>query len=143
MTTHFEVYSKETDELLHSFTQQDLSKAMSYFNDHLDHYLYVSKPEYQDFRIEGFVLETDDIFRFYNVLIGIYIPKSKMEVVKNEIDSIWNNPDFRYAFTYDANEGVAELNLPLNYLQGFDPTSSIETTIAFVESILKKFASSF
>ena len=143
MTTHFEVYSKETDELLHSFTQQDLEQPMTYFNDHLDHYLYVSKAEYQDYRIEGFVLETDDIFRFYNALIGIYIPKSKMETVKTELASIWNNPDFQYAFTYDANEGVAELNLPLNYLQGFDANSSIETTIEFVESILKKFASSY
>lgn len=138
MSNEMNFYLKENDELVKPLHETDLVQPISELKKSIDTYLYIAKPGYDKFKVEGFVLELDDIFRFYNALIGLYIPKSKMPVVQEVIMSHWANPDFKFAFSYEANEGLAELNLPLDYMKNFQLNGSIGETIAFVEELLEE-----
>lgn len=134
------IYNKETDEVVAQGNEATLSEPLSMVKTQIENYLYVSKPHYADWKVEGFVLELDDIFRFYNLLVGIYIPKSKLPLVDEVLQSMWVNPDFKYALTYEANEGLAELNIPLNYVENFNEDATIGETIQFSEDILKRIS---
>lgn len=134
------IYNKETDELVTPGDEKLLEQPLSTLKTQIEHYLYVAKPSYAEWKVEGFVLELDDIFRFYNLLVGIYIPKSKLPLVDEVLQSMWANPEFKYALTYEANEGLAELNVPLNYVKTFDEHATIGETITFSEELLRRIS---
>lgn len=134
------IYSKETDELVTASDEKILEQPLTTLKTQIENYLYVAKPHYSEWKVEGFVLELDDIFRFYNLLVGIYIPKSKLPMVDEVLKSMWTNPDFKYALTYEANEGLAELNVPLNYVDKFDEHATIGEAIDFAEKLIKRIA---
>ncbi|MFC4354626.1 hypothetical protein ACFO0S_05965 [Chryseomicrobium palamuruense] len=134
------IYSKETDEPVKLEDESFLAEPLSILKTQIENYLYVSKPHYADWKVEGYVLELDDIFRFYNLLVGLYIPKSKLAAVDEVLQSMWTNPDFNYALTYEANEGIAELNIPINYVKNFNEHATIGETILFSENILKRIS---
>lgn len=136
MANEFAYYVKENDELVSTLSEQQLQSPLSDLDKHRERYLYVSKPTYQEMKVEGFVVEMDDIFRFYSLLVGIYVPKSKLSAIDEFIRTRWTNPEFEFALVYDANEGLAEANIPLDYLSDFKTDSSIEDTIAFIEEFL-------
>lgn len=134
------IYTKETDEAVKLGDETFLAEPLTILKTQIENYLYVSKPHYADWKVEGYVLELDDIFRFYNLLVGLYIPKSKLAAVDEVLQSMWTNPDFKYALTYEANEGLAELNVPLNYVENFNERATIGETILFAENILKRIS---
>lgn len=136
MAIEQDLFTKENDEYIRSLSESDLAGPISFVKDQIENYIYVAKPTYDELKIEGFVVELDDIFRFYNLLVGIYVPKAKMKAIEEVLLSKWTNPEFKFAFTFDANEGVAELNLPLDYVEGFRDDFTVAETIDFVEELL-------
>ncbi|WP_342525660.1 hypothetical protein MKY84_08975 [Chryseomicrobium sp. FSL W7-1435] len=136
MAIELDLYTKENDEWLRALTEEDLKQPIALVKTQIENYIYSAKPEYSTFKVEGFVIELDDIFRFYNLLVGIYVPKAKMKDIDEALKEKWENPEFNYALTFDANEGVAELNLPLDYVEGFSTEFTVQQTIEFIEQLL-------
>ena len=73
-------------------------------------------------------------------MFGLYIQKKYSAEIRAFLDEHYNSEKMQYSMMFAANEGLWEINLPINYLNGFNDSSSIEEMYQFLYSLIFRLA---
>lgn len=135
-----ERYNKETDELISKESIAFLQSPISYFKDNIQEYTFLETKVLDIVSVDAIAVEYDEVFEVYTAMFGLYIQKKYSAEIRAFLDELYNSEKMQYSMMFAANEGLWEINLPINYLNGFNDSSSIEEMYQFLYSLIFRLA---
>ena len=137
-----ERYNKETDELIAKETIEFLQKPLTYYNDNLQEYTFLETKVLDDVYVDGIAVEYDEVFEVYTAMFGLFIQKKYTNEIRAFLDEHYNSEEMQYSIMFAGKEGLWEINLPIDYLNGFNPSFTIEETYQFLYTLIVKLVAS-
>ncbi|WP_277585358.1 branched-chain amino acid aminotransferase [Psychrobacillus antarcticus] len=131
-----ERYNKETDELITKESIEFLQSPVSYLKDNIQEYTFLETPVLDIVSVDAIAVEYDEVFEVYTAMFGLFIQKKYTAEIRAFLDAHYDAEKMQYSMMFAANEGLWEINLPINYLKGFDDSFSIEEMYQFLYSLI-------
>lgn len=140
---YLERCDKETEETIAVESPDFLNTPIAYFKTHLNEFLYVESSTFEEIKVDAFSIEVDDVFRTYMALFGLRVQKKHSTAIKNYLEEHLHTDSIKnYSALFSADEGLWEINLPLDFIEGFQEEMTIEQAIelsyGFIQHLLQQ-----
>ncbi|WP_301107937.1 protoporphyrinogen oxidase [Sporosarcina sp.] len=133
---NLEICAKETEETIREADTSFLLEPISYLKSNIAEFLYVASPDLDQYKVDSLVLEVDDIFGTYMALFGLQGRKKESEAIRSFIEEQLQQQLLGFSLSFSDNEGLWEVNMPLDPIQGFDESMTIEQTLQLLHEVL-------
>ncbi|SDN04992.1 hypothetical protein SAMN05518871_103149 [Psychrobacillus sp. OK028] len=137
-----ERYNKETDELIAKETKEFLQNPLTFYKEHLQEYTFLETKVLDDVSVDAIAVEYDEVFEVYTAMFGLFIQKKYTNELRAFLDEHYNPEKVQYSMMFAGNEGLWEINLPINYLKGYDDSFTIEDVYQFLYTLIFKLVAS-
>ncbi len=124
--------TKETEEVIALEKSSFLNESLCYLKTHADEFIFVESTSFELIGVDGFALECDDVFGTYTVLFGLKIQKKYGPVIKSFLDNTLQGDGVKYSIMFSSEDGLWDMNISLDYLDGFDDQQSFEEILKSV-----------
>lgn len=118
--------NKETEELIATETPAFLGKSISYLKEQANEFVYVESSDFELIRIDAVALEFDDVFETYTALFGLKLQKKFGDAIKNYLNTHLTGDNAKYSVMFSGEDGLWDVNVPLDYIEGFNEEQSFE-----------------
>jgi len=78
---------------------------------------------------ESFILEVDSVFKSYELLLGLQLQKKFEKDIRSFIEDALEGDNIRYSLMFNGQEGLWEVNLPLEKINGFNKEMTVSEAI--------------
>lgn len=127
----YSLSDKETDEPKE--TPANIGNfEVSFVKTQPDSYLFAEDPSFTTIGIDGVVIEMDDVFETVTALFGLQVQKKHGEWLKKYIDAQLGTAPGTRSLMFSADDGLWDVNLALDYLDGFSEKNTFDETLALV-----------
>ncbi|MFJ7826343.1 branched-chain amino acid aminotransferase [Psychrobacillus sp. NPDC096623] len=137
-----ERYNKETDELIAKETNEFLQNPLTFYKENLQEYTFLETKVLDDVSVDAIAIEYDEVFEVYTAMFGLFIQKKYTNEIRAFLDEHYNAEKMQYSIMFAGNEGLWEINLPIDYLKGFNDSFTIEEAYQFLYAIIFKLVAS-
>ncbi|MGG0719279.1 branched-chain amino acid aminotransferase [Robertmurraya massiliosenegalensis] len=138
---YIERSDKETEEFLAEEDSAFLQTKISYLKEHQNEFVYFEASELNELGVDSLSIEIDDVFKSYDVMLGLKIQKKKESVIRAYLDEELNGNDIKYDLMFDQGDGLWNMNFTLNYVADFSEDMTFEDAlrliIQFLEQLVK------
>ncbi|GGA26451.1 branched-chain amino acid aminotransferase [Psychrobacillus lasiicapitis] len=131
-----ERYDKETEELVSKDSMEFLATPLSHFKEKKNEYAYLQTENLNALKVDGLVLEYDEVFEVYTAMFGLAVQKKLASKIATYLDKHYNKEKMNYSMMFSGDEGLWEINLPLNYINQFSENFTIEEAYQFIQSFI-------
>ncbi len=124
---HFNVIErcdKLNEELLAKETETFLAMSVHYLQEHAHEFMYVESDRFEVIRVDSFALEYDEAFAVYSALFGLRLQKKQGEFLHTYLTTHLQHENITYSMAFSGQDGLWEVNLALNALEGFSEQQS-------------------
>ena len=132
--------NKETEETLAVETAELLQQNISYLKAHQEEFLYAESSDFANTKMDAVVLEFDEMFKVYTALFGLRLQKKMGQQLKTYLRDNLKGMLGSSSAMFDGNEGIWEVNIALDAIEGFTGEESFEQAyellINFVANML-------
>lgn len=122
---------KETEEVIAIESVKFLDEPLDYLNKHRDEFIYIESSLFESIHVEAISLEVNDVFRTYDVLLGLKRPKKQEAKLKDYLNAELSGGEVKYNLLFDQKDGLWSLNFTLNFINAFNEKWSLKE--AYVE----------
>ncbi len=126
MDAYLERCHKETEEMLAEETAEFLKQPISYFDAHKEEFLYMESPSLKIIAVDAVTVEMEDIFLTYEAILGLKLQKKHEKAIKEYLSTHLKGDCARYNLLFSQNDGLWDLNFPLDAVEGFNEQMTIE-----------------
>lgn len=139
MDAYIERVHKETDESIAEETPASFFKEpIQFLKQHKSEFIYLESPAFDLIRVDAISLELDDMFGFYNVMLGLKLQKKYDQALKAYLSEHLDGPELRFGAMFNQADGLWDLNFALNYVEGFKDEMSIGDAYQLIYEFLSK-----
>lgn len=131
-----ERYNKETEELISKDSMDFLKTPLSHFKEKKNEYAYLQSEGFEAMKVDGLVLEFDEVFEVYTAMFGLAVQKKFAVKIQGYLNEHFQSEKMNYSLMFSGNEGLWEINLPLDYIDQFNDSFSIEETFQFLNTFI-------
>ncbi|WP_050615145.1 hypothetical protein [Bacillus testis] len=135
-SAYLERGDKETENFISEETSDFLNQPISYFKEHKEEFLYAESSWFDCIGIDGLSFEEDDVFKTYNVMTGLKLPKKCHSSITQFLDSSLKGEIPLYSLMFSQNDGLWELNFTLDYVDGFREEMNIREAFELIYGFL-------
>lgn len=135
-----EKYDKETDELISTDTGELFEAPLAYLKEKKNEYVYINSESLEPMKVDGVALEYDEVFEVYTAMFGFAVQKKFGQSIKTYLNEHFHSEKMNYSLVFSGDEGLWEINLPLDYIHSFDKNFSIEETYHFLLEFIRSLA---
>lgn len=122
---YIERVHKETEELVtEEVAKTILEQPIRFLNEHKDEFLYLEDQSFEAIGVDGLTFEEDDVFKTYNVLLGLKQPKKRGNQIKAFLTEELNEESTAFQLMFNDKDGLWDLNFTLNLVDRFDENIS-------------------
>ncbi|WP_144513124.1 branched-chain amino acid aminotransferase [Bacillus sp. FJAT-22090] len=132
-----ERYDKETEELIAKDEVGFLSTPLSFFKEKQNEYAYLQSEAFESIKVDGLVLEYDEVFEVYTAMFGFSVQKKWKGKIEAFLNEHYNKEKMNYSLMFSGDEGLWEVNLPLNYIDQFNESFSIDEAYQFLITFIQ------
>lgn len=133
---YIERCDKETEETLSEESFTFLQQPMNYLKKHKNEFLYLESNWLEVIGVDGITFEVNDVFGTYDVMVGLKLQKKFDAALKEYLRSELQGDEARFELMFNQNDGVWDLNFPLDYVEGFQEEMSLEEAYRFIYRFL-------
>lgn len=137
-----ERFNKETDEQVSKETINFLQTSLTHFEKNKDEYVFVESPSFNVIGVDGIAIEFDEVFEVYTAMFGLTLQKKYGPEMKAFLNEHYESAKMNYSVMFSGEDGLWEVNLPLNFLKGFDENASLEDILHFLYTFIFKLVES-
>ncbi len=134
--------NKETEELISKEKAEFLQNSLSHFMQHPIEFMYVESDSFSVFQTDAITIEFDEVFDVYTALFGLSVQKKYGQAIRDYLDAHFTSDKMKYSMMFSNGDGLWEINLPLNYTEGFDEHFTILEAYQFLYSLLFQLVAS-
>ncbi len=127
---------KETEEVIKGESVSFMNEPVSYFTKHADEFLYVESTAFETIGVDGIALEMDDVFETTTVLFGLKVQKKWSAFLKEYLAA--NVGSATYSAMFSDQDGLWDINIPLDQLEGFHKDMAIKDAMDLVYRFIFK-----
>lgn len=131
-----ERYDKETEELISKDSAEFLNTQLTHFKEKKNEYVYVKTDSLDEIKVDGLVLEYDEVFEVYTAMFGLAIQKKFGPTIKTYLNEHYNDEKMNYSLMFSGDEGLWEVNLPLDYIDQFNENFTIQEAYEFLYTFI-------
>jgi hypothetical protein len=110
---------KETEEVLGRETADFLNKSIEYFKRHINEFMYLESQWFEIIGADAISFEVDDLFRTYDVMLGLKLPKKKEAAIRSYMERTLQGDSPTFDLMFNQQDGLWDLNFALDNIQGF------------------------
>lgn len=136
---YIERSDKETEEFLGEESALFLNQPILYLTKHLNEFIYIESDCFPMIHTESICLEVDDIFRTYEVMLGLKLQKKYEKVIKAFLEQELIG-EIKVSLLFNQTDGLWDFNFALNNLEGFQEDITIGEVLVLVYRFLFKLA---
>jgi len=118
---------KETEEMIQAEQESFMNEPVSYFYKNTDEFLYVESNAFETIGVDGIAFEMDDVFETSTVLFGLKVQKKWGSFLKEYLEA--NVGSKTYSAMFSDKDGLWDVNIPLDQLDGFHKEMAIKDAI--------------
>ncbi|MCP1145025.1 hypothetical protein [Lysinibacillus endophyticus] len=139
---YIELCDKETEETLSKPDASFLSKPITYLKEHQNEFLYIESSSFETFKTDSLSLEVDDVFKTYMVLLGLKVQKKHASTIKSFLNENLHGGEIKnFSAMFSGDEGLWDLNIPIDMIEDFQETMTIEETLSITSNFMTKLLS--
>jgi hypothetical protein len=136
---YIERSDKETEEFLGEESALFLNQPILYLKKHLNEFIYIESDCFPMIHAESICLEVDDIFRTYEVMLGLKLQKKYEKVIKAFLEQELIG-EIKVSLLFNQTDGLWDFNFALNNLEGFQEDLTIGEVLVLIYRFLFKLA---
>ena len=129
---------KETEQTLAVESATFLQQSISHLKEKQEEFLYVEAEEFTAAKMDAVVLEFDETFKVYTALFGLRLQKKYSEVLKVYLRDHLKGMLGSSSAMFNGAEGIWEVNIALDAIEGFTGNETIEQSIQLVVQFMEK-----
>lgn len=130
---------KETEELLAEESEQFLNTPIQYVKQHMKEFIYIESPTFEKINVDAISIEADDVFGTYMALFGFKKQKKYTSAIKRFLENNLHTDSIKnYSAFFAGDEGLWEINVPLDFIKGFSEELSIKETLAITYDFIQQ-----
>ncbi|MFC5465976.1 branched-chain amino acid aminotransferase [Lederbergia graminis] len=133
---YIERCDKETEETLSEESFAFLQQPIDYLQKHKNEFLYLESNWLEVIGVDGITFEVNDVFGTYDVMVGLKLQKKFDATLKENLRSELQGDEVRFELMFNQNDGVWDLNFPLDYVDGFQAEMSLEEAYRLIYRFL-------
>lgn len=122
---YIEKGNKETEEVLSQETPDFLNQPIDYFVKNIKEFMYLESEWFGIIGADAISFEFDDLFRTYDVMLGLKLPKKKAETIRSYLKRTLQGDSATFDLMFNQQDGLWELNFALDDLEGFKEDMTI------------------
>ncbi len=138
LEAYIERCDKETETVLAEERADFLDQPIEYFKQHKNEFIYVQSDLFEAIGVDAVSFEADDVFGNYDVMLGLMLQKKYQPMIKEYLHNNLNGDGAKFDLIFDADEGIWNLNFPLNYLKDFREEMTTKEAYSAVFQFLSK-----
>lgn len=128
---------KETEDVISKETPTFLSTSLKHVKIHQNEFIYLESPAFEDIRVDAISIELDDVFKTYTALLGLSIQKKHTAAIKKFLDEYLIGENKYYSASFSGDEGIWDLNIPLDYVKGFSEEMTIADALSLTYQLIQ------
>jgi len=132
---YIERCNKETEEMIALESAQFLDEKISYLKRYMNEFIYIESDWFELLGANSVCLEVDDVFRTYDVMLGLKLQKKYEGQIKTKLNELLKE-ELKYSLLFNQADGLWELNFALNGVEGFQENISIGDACGLVYRLL-------
>ncbi|MDQ0229999.1 branched-chain amino acid aminotransferase [Metabacillus malikii] len=140
MDAYIERGHKETEEEIGQETIEFLDKPLEFLIINIEEFIYIETIWFKNLGIDAISLELDDVFKTYDVMLGLKQPKKKEKQIKQYLNEQMSVSPTTFDLLFNQNEGIWEINLTLNDIYNFKSDFTIGEAYLFIYEFLFNLA---
>ncbi|MBS4217505.1 branched-chain amino acid aminotransferase [Bacillus sp. FJAT-49711] len=133
---YIERCDKETEETLSEESYAFLQQPVVYLQKHRNEFLYLESNWLELIGVDAITFEVNDVFGTYDIMVGLKLQKKFETALKENLRKELHGDAARFELMFNQNDGVWDLNFPLNYVDGFQEEMSLEEAYRFIYRFL-------
>ncbi|HLU23324.1 MAG TPA: branched-chain amino acid aminotransferase [Bacillaceae bacterium] len=133
---YIERCDKETEETLSEESFTFLQQPINYLKKHKNEFLYLESNWLEVIGVDAITFEVNDVFGTFDVMVGLKLQKKFEAALKEYLRSELQGDEVRFELMFNQNDGVWDLNFPLDYVDGFQEDMSLEEAYRFIYRFL-------
>ncbi|WP_313890890.1 branched-chain amino acid aminotransferase [Psychrobacillus sp.] len=131
-----ERFHKETEELISEDKADFLTKPLAHLKENMHEFIYLESSSFDTIGVDAIAIEYDEVFEVYTAMFGLALQKKFASAMKTFLDEHFNSEKMNYSMMFSGEDGLWEVNLPLNYFNHFEENSTIEETYHFLYTLI-------
>ncbi len=135
---YIERSQKETDEMITSESASFLDQPITYLKDNKAEFIYIESKWFDIIRIDAISLEVDDVFGTYDAMFGLKLKKNEETTIREYVKENIVSEEAKYNLMFNQQDGLWDVNLTLDQINGFTETISIGGVLRLVYKFLFK-----
>ncbi|WP_223590499.1 branched-chain amino acid aminotransferase [Neobacillus bataviensis] len=135
---YIERCSKDTETMIAEESSAFLNEPIVYLKIHKNEFVYMELSSFEEIKVEAVSLEVDDVFRTYDVMLGLKLQKKYEKYIKEYLNSNLIGEGSKFDLMFSPEDGLWNLNFTLNYVAGFQEEMTISEAFQLIYSFLSK-----
>jgi hypothetical protein len=116
---YIERCDKETENMIKNESSSFLGEKLNYLKKKKNEFIYLESNWFDLIGVEAVSVEADDVFGTYDVMLGLKLQKKFEKTLKEKLNSQLHGDEAKFDLMFSLEDGLWNLNFPLNYVEGF------------------------
>lgn len=134
---YIERSDKESEEVIAEEGYSFLNQSIDYLHKHMNEFVYLESSWLELIGVDSVSLEVDDVFRTFDVMLGLKIKKKFESNIKNYLIKELND-EANFDLMFNSDEGILNLNFDLNSVEGFKNDMTFGEAFGLIYQLLFK-----
>lgn len=135
---YIERSDKESEELLAVESAVFLEQPIEYLNENIHEFMYMESHWFDMIGVDAICIEVDDLFGTYEALLGLKLQKKFDQTIREYLRAELKGDAAKFALLFNSEEGLWNLNISLNDMEGFGGNLTIGQTYQLIYHFLFK-----
>lgn len=125
MDAYIERSDKETEEVIGVEKSSFLQQPLDHLKKQMNEFIYLESNWFEMINVDAVSLEVDDVFRTYDVMLGLKFQKKFEGTIKSYLENHLSGDEAKFDLMFNHDDGLWNLNFDLNSIDGFNDGMTI------------------
>ena len=135
---YIERSNKESEELIAVESADFLNQSIEYLKNNINEFVYIESDWFELIGVDAVCVEMDDLFGTYEALLGLKLQKKYDKAIRDYLQTELKGEAAKFALLFNAEEGLWNVNISLNDIEGFQESLSIGEAFSRIYHFLFK-----
>lgn len=140
---YIERCDKDTEDVITKEEASFLNTPLKQLKQNPNEFIYIESPTFEPIKVDALSLELDDIFQTYMVLLGLKVQKKYAKTIKTFLNNNLHGTNVFYNCMFSGEDGLWDLNIPLDFMDGFREEVTIAEALSITYSFLEALVNTF
>ncbi|QCR32377.1 hypothetical protein [Lysinibacillus sp. SGAir0095] len=138
---YIERCDKDSEEVIAQVESLFLNTPLTHLKQHMNEFIYIESKAFEPIKTDSLSLEVDDVFKTFMVLLGLKVQKKHASIIKTYLEDNLQGKDIYSSLMFSGEDGLWDINIPLDNMVGFHKEMSIQEAISLIYSFLIELVS--